>query len=127
MRKGIGLLAIAFGAVTCGAAQGLLAPDFLWIDASSGVATAIGAFSIVVGLALLARDHRGSDVLGAMLLLTFSALIGWVTFYGPEGLIGTKLSFLPENVADSLGRLLFGFGIVASGVMAFLGLKRLLG
>ena len=121
------MLAIAFGAVTCGAAQGLLAPDFLWIDASSGVATAIGAFSILVGLALLARDHRGSDVLGAMLLLTFSALIGWVTFYGPEGVIGTKLSFLPETVADSLGRLLFGFGIVASGVMAFLGLKRLLG
>jgi len=80
---------------------------------------------IVVALALLARDHSGSDVIAVILLLAFSAITGWLTFYGPEGIIEGGLSFIPGSVSQALGRLLFGLGVVGCVGAAAMALRRL--
>ena len=110
----------------CASALGVLPADYLVFDAPREVVGAAGGVLAVVGLALLARDHRGSDVLGAILLLALSGIIGSITFYGPESIIGGGVPFIPASAGDAAGGLLFGFGVVASGSMAFLGLRRLL-
>ena len=79
-----------------------------------------------MSLGLLARDHRGSEIVSALLLLALSVATGWITFYGPYDLFGDRFEFIPASVAEAVGRLLFGFGVVACGAMAFFGLRRLL-
>ena len=126
MGKGIAFLSLAFGVAMCAAALGVLPADYVVFETPRGVVGAAGGVLIVVGLAVLARDHRGSDVLAAILLLAFSGITGWLTFYGPEGVIEGGLSFIPSSVRDAISRLMFGLGVVACGAMAYLGLRRLL-
>jgi hypothetical protein len=74
---------------------------------------------------LLARDHRASDSIASILLLIIAAIAGWVTFYAPEGTINRVLPFIPAEVNDALGRLLFGIGAIACVGGALWALRRL--
>jgi hypothetical protein len=123
--KGIAFLCLALGVVMCAAALGVLPADYVVFEAPSHVGGVAGGLLVVVGLALLARDHRGSEVIAAILLLAFSFITGWLTFYGSESIIEGGIPFIPTSVGDSVSHLLFGLGVVACGTMAFLGLRRL--
>ena len=94
--------------------------QFITIDADGKSA----AF-VLAGFMLLAGDHRASDAMASILLLTFAAIAGWITFYAPEGTIEHVLPFMPASVNDALGRLLFGLGAVTSVGMAVWALRRL--
>jgi len=123
--KGVALLALAAGAALGAAALGLLPPRYVILDAPREVVGAAGGVLAFAGLAMLARDHRGSDLLSAFVLLGLSILTGWVTLYGPEGLIEEGFEFIPTSVREALGQSLFGIGLLLCGLMAFLGLRRL--
>jgi len=123
--KAIALLSLALGGVLCADALGVLPPEYAIVEAPRGVIGAAGGALIILALALLARDHRGSDALGAILLLAFSVITGWLTFYGAEGIIEGGVSFIPPSVGEALGRLLFGLGVVACVGMAVLAFRRL--
>jgi len=125
MRKGIAFLSLVFGVAMCAAALDLLPGAYLPFEASPAVLGSAGGVLIVVALALLARDHSGSDVIAVILLLAFSAITGWLTFYGPEGIIEGGLSFIPGSVSQALGRLLFGLGVVGCVGAAAMALRRL--
>jgi hypothetical protein len=99
--------------------------DYLPFEASPAVLGSAGSVLIVVALALLARDHSGSDVIAVILLLAFSVITGWLTFYGPEEIIEGGLSFIPASVSQALGRLLFGLGVVGCVGAAAMALRRL--
>lgn len=126
MRNAIALVSLAFGAALCADALGVLPAEYSVPEVPEAVLGSAGGALVVLALALLARDHRGSEMLSAMLLLAFSAMIGWLTFYGTEGIIEGGIPFIPPSVGDALGRLLFGFGVVACVGMAVLALRRLL-
>lgn len=126
MGKWIGLLSLALGVALCTDALGLLPSEYAILEASRGFVGSAGGALVVLALALLARDHRASEALGAILLLASSAVIGWLTFYGTEGIIEGGISFIPPAVGEALGRLLFGLGVVACVGMAALALRRLL-
>ena len=119
------MLSLALGCVLCADALGVLPFEYAILEAPRGVLGAAGGALIILALALLARDHRGSDALGAILLLAFSAITGWVTFYGLEGITEGGVSFIPPSVAEAVGRLLFGLGVVACVGMAALALRHL--
>jgi hypothetical protein len=74
---------------------------------------------------LLARDHRASDSIATLLLLMFAAITGWATFYAPQGTVQRLFPFIPADVNDALGRLLFGLGAAASVGAAAWALRRL--
>jgi len=125
MEKGIAFLSLVFGVAMCAAAFDLVPGDYVPFQASPAVFGSAGGLLIVVALALLSRDHSGSDVIAVILLLAFSIITGWLTFYGPEGIIEGGLSFIPASVGQALGRLLFGLGVVGCVGAAVMALRRL--
>ncbi len=125
MGKGVAFLSLVAGIVLCADALGALPAEYDILDASRGVVASAGGALVVLALALLARDHRGSDMIGVILLLVFSAVTGWLTFYGTEGIIEGGIAFIPPTVGEALGRLLFGLGVVACIGMAVLAFRRL--
>jgi hypothetical protein len=125
--RAIAIACLALGVLLGADALGILPADYAIMDLSPQVAAGAGAGSTLLALVLLARDHRGSDLLTAILLIALSVFTGWLTFHGPDGLIEGGLAFIPAGVREAVGRLMFGLGVVACGVMAFFGLRRLLG
>ena len=119
------MVCLAGGVAVCAAALGFLPADYLAFEAPRGVVFGAGAVFVLAGFMLLARDHRGSDSIASILLLIFSAIAGWITFYAPEGTIQRAFPFIPADVNDALGRLLFGLGAVACVGMAAWALRRL--
>ena len=84
-----------------------------------------GAVSVLFGFLLLARDHRASDAVTTILLLSLASFTGWLTFYAPEGTVERYLPFIPTAVSDSLTRLFFGIGAVATFGIAIMAIRRL--
>lgn len=125
MGKVIALLCLAAGAAFCATSLGLLRSEYLALEAPRWVVFGTGAVFIVAGLMLLARDHRASDSIATLLLLTFAAITGWATFYAPQGTVQRLFPFIPADVNDALGRLLFGLGAAASVGAAAWALRRL--
>ena len=113
MGKGVALLCLLAGGVVCALALGLLPEEYALPDGPPSAA-------------MLARDHRGSEILGSMFMLALSAGAGWLTFYAPEGTTHRLLPFIPAEVHESVGRLLFGVGMVVCVGMAFWALRRML-
>ncbi len=126
MGKGVAFFSLLAGVALCGVALGLVPLDISGLDAPRSVVLGGGALLSVIGFLSLARDHRGSDTLASLLLLLLAGLVGWLTFYAPPGTLNRFVPIVPPAVNDSLGRLLFGLGVVACATMAFLGLRRLL-
>ena len=125
MGKGIALLFLAGGVALGGVSLGFFPADYLVLEAPRAVVLGAGAVLVLAGFILLARDHRASDSIASILLLTFAAIAGWVTFYAPKGTINRLLPFIPTEVNDALGRLLFGLGAIVSVGMALWALRRL--
>ena len=125
MGKGLALVCLAAGVAVCAATLGFVPADYLVFDAPRSVVLGVGAVFILAGFMLLARDHRASDSIASILLLILAAIAGWITFYAPEGTIQRFLPFIPADVNDALGRLLFGLGAVACVGMAAWALRRL--
>jgi hypothetical protein len=123
--KAIALLCLAGGVALCAASLGFLPADYLVFEAPGAVVFGAGAVLVLAGFMLLARDHRASDSIASILLLIIAAIAGWVTFYAPEGTINRVLPFIPAEVNDALGRLLFGLGAVACVGGALWALRRL--
>jgi hypothetical protein len=119
------LVCLAGGVAVCAAALGFVPADYLVFEAPRWVVFGAGAVFVLAGFMLLARDHRGSDSIASILLLILAAIAGWITFYAPEGTIQRFLPFIPAEVNDALGRLLFGLGAVACVGMAAWALRRL--
>ncbi len=94
-------------------------------EAPRRVVFGLGAVSVLFGFLLLARDHRASDVVTTVLLLSVAAFAGWLTFYAPEGTIQRYLPFIPSEVNDALARLLFGLGAAATFGIAIWAARRL--
>ncbi|MEM8610135.1 MAG: hypothetical protein AAGF92_23805 [Myxococcota bacterium] len=127
MEKIVALLIVGAGIALGGATLGVFPRALSFIDASQDMRLAVAGGLILIGLGLLARDHRGSEILSALALLAISVGTGWFTFYGPPGVVETRLDFIPDGVSESLGQLMFGLGVVVCGVTAFFGLRKLLG
>lgn len=125
MEKGIAFLSLVAGIALGADALGVVPAEYDILDASRGMVALAGGALVVLALALLARDHRGSDMIGGVLLLAFSGITGWLTFYGTEGIIEGGITFIPPNVGEALSRLLFGVGVVACVGMAVLAFRRL--
>ena len=125
MGKGIALLFLAGGVALGGVSLGFFPADYLVLEAPRAVVLGAGVVLVLAGFMLLARDHRASDSIASILLLTIAAIAGWVTFYAPEGTINRLLPFIPTEVNDALGRLLFGLGAIVSVGMALWALRRL--
>lgn len=125
MGKGIALLCLAGGGAVCAASLGFFPADYLVFQAPRAVVFGVGAVFVLVGFMLLAGDHRASNSIGSIVLLTLAAIGGWVTFYAPEGTINRVFPFIPASVNDALGRLLFGIGAAACVGMAAWALHRL--
>jgi len=123
--KGIALLFLAGGVALGGVSLGFFPADYLVLEAPRAVVLGAGVVLVLAGFMLLARDHRASDSIASILLLTIAAIAGWVTFYAPEGTINRLLPFIPTEVNDALGRLLFGLGAIVSVGMALWALRRL--
>lgn len=119
------MLCLAAGAFICAASLGLLPAEYYVLEAPRSIVAGAGAFLMLAGFLLLARDHRASDSIGSILLLALAAATGWLTFYAPEGTIERVVPFIPATVNEALGRLLFGLGAVASFGIAFWALRRL--
>ena len=119
------MVCLAAGVAVCAAALGFVPADYLVFEAPRWVVLGVGAVFVLAGFMLLARDHRGSDSIASILLLVLAAIAGWITFYAPEGTIQRFLPFIPAEVNDALGRLLFGLGAVACVGMAAWALRRL--
>mgnify|MGYP001545964030 CR=1 FL=1 len=126
MGKGVAFFSLLAGIVLCGIALGLVPLDIAELGAPRTVVLGGGALLTVIGFLSLARDHRGSDTLASLLLLLLAGFIGWLTFYAPAGTLHRFVPMIPPAVNDSLGRLLFGLGVVVCAGMAFLGLRRLI-
>ena len=123
--KGIAILCLLAGGVLGAAALGLLPHGMVEIDAPRTVQLGGGALLFLVGLMSLSRDHRVSDTIASLLLLTIAAGAGWLTFFAPEGTINRYIPFIPQEVNEALARLLFGLGAAACVGMAFWGLRRI--
>ncbi len=126
MEKLLGVLLVVGGTALGAAALGYVSVQGTALSQlpPSGLGIAAAAAALV-GFLLLSRDHRTSDVLGAILLLAVAAGAGWVTFYAPEGTLERALPFIPASVGDELARLLFGVGAVVCVGMAVMALRRL--
>ena len=70
--------------------------------------------------------HVTGDWTLRFLLLTLAAIVGWVTFYAPEGTLQRVLPFIPASVNEAAGRLLFGLGAATCVGLAVWALRRLL-
>lgn len=127
MGKVVALTLVAAGIALAGATLGVFPAKLAFLDASRDVRLAAAGVMAVVGFGLLARDHRGSEIISAFLLLGVSFATGWLTFYGPNDLLTVRFDFIPAAVNETLSRLMFGLGVIACGVTAFFGLRKLLG
>ncbi len=125
MGKLIAFLCLVGGIAVCAASLGLLPEDYVIFEAPRRVVFGLGAVSVLFGFLLLARDHRASDVVTTVLLLSVAAFAGWLTFYAPEGTIQRYLPFIPSEVNDALARLLFGLGAAATFGIAIWAARRL--
>ncbi len=125
MGKLIAFLCLVGGIAVCAASLGLLPEDYVIFEAPRRVVFGLGAVSVLLGFLLLARDHRASDVVTTVLLLSVAAFAGWLTFYAPEGTIQRYLPFIPSEVNDALARLLFGLGAAATFGIAIWAARRL--
>ena len=125
MGKGIALLCLAAGVAVCSASLGFFPADYLVLEAPRGVVFGGGAVFVLAGFMMLAGDHRASDSIASILLLTLAGIAGWITFYAPEGTIQRVLPFVPASVNEALGRLLFGLGAATCVGMAIWALRRL--
>ncbi len=125
MGKGIAFLCLSAGAALCSASLGLFPADYLVLEAPRRVVLGAGVVLVLAGFMLLARDHRASDSIASILLLALAGIVGWATFYAPEGTIQRVLPFIPGSVNDTAGRLLFGLGVVTCVGMAVWALRRL--
>jgi hypothetical protein len=114
------------GGLLCALGFGLLPEEYVVPDAPPWVVIGAGSVMVFGAFAMLARDHRGSEMLGSILLLALAGGAGWLTFYAPEGTSHQLLPFIPETVHESMGRLLFGFGMVACIGMGAWALRRML-
>lgn len=126
MGKGIAVLCVVAGGFICAVALGLLPASYYVIHAPRALVAAGGAVLSLIGLLSLARDHRASETVTALLLLAVAGFSGWLTFYAPEGTLNRFVPFVPASVNDALARLLFGFGVAVCAGTAFFGLRRLL-
>lgn len=113
------------GVLVCALGLGLLPEEYVLPEAPPWAVTGAGAVMVLGGFAMLARDHRGSEVVGSILLLALAAGAGWLTFYAPKGTSHRLLPFIPETVHESMGRLLFGVGMVACFGMGAWALRRM--
>jgi TctA family transporter len=116
---------LSAGAALCSASLGLFPADYLVLEAPRRVVLGAGVVLVLAGFMLLARDHRASDSIASILLLALAGIVGWATFYAPEGTIQRVLPFIPGSVNDTAGRLLFGLGVVTCVGMAVWALRRL--
>jgi len=123
--KLVAFLCLVGGIAVCAASLGLLPEDYVIFEAPRTVVFGAGAVSVLVGFLLLARDHRASDTVTSILLLSLAAFAGWLTFYAPDGTIERYLPFIPTEVNDALARMLFGLGAVATVGMAIWAVRRL--
>lgn len=126
MGRGIALLSVMAGGFVCAVALGLLPDSYYVIRAPREIVAAGGAVLGTIGLLSLARDHRASETVTALLLLVLAGFSGWLTFYAPEGTLHQYVPFVPATVNDALARLLFGFGVAFCVGTGFFGIRRLL-
>jgi hypothetical protein len=123
--KLVAFLCLLGGIAACAASLGLLPEDYVVFEAPRRVVFGLGAVAVLLGFLLLARDHRASDAVMTIFLLSLAAFAGWLTFYAPDGTIERYLPFLPSEVNDALARLLFGLGAVATFGIAIWAARRL--
>jgi len=123
--KLVAFVCLVGGIAVCVASLGLLPEDYVIFEAPRQVVFGAGAVSVLAGFLLLARDHRASDTVTSILLLSLAAFAGWLTFYAPDGTIERYLPFIPTEVNDALARLLFGLGAAATFGMAIWAVRRL--
>ena len=126
MGKGIAFLCLSAGVAVCSASLGFFPADYLVLEAPRRVVFGAGAVFVLGGFMFLAGDHRASDSIASILLLTLAAIVGWLTFYAPEGTLQRVLPFIPASVNDSAGRLLFGLGAATCVGLTVWALRRLL-
>ena len=119
------MLCLVGGVAACAASLGLLPEDYVIFETSRQVVFGAGAVSVLFGSLLLARDHRASDAVTTILLLSLAAFTGWLTFYAPDGTIERYLPFIPTEVNEALARLLFGLGAAATFAIAIWAVRRL--
>ena len=125
MGKLVALLCLVGGVAACAASLGLLPEDYVILETSRQVVFGAGAVSVLFGSLLLARDHRASDAVTTILLLSLAAFTGWLTFYAPDGTIERYLPFIPTEINEALARLLFGLGEAATLAIAIWAVRRL--
>ncbi len=125
MGKLVAFVCLLGGVAVCAASLGLLPEDYVIFEAPRAVVFSAGVVSVLFGTLLLARDHRASDAVATILLLSLAAFTGWLTFYAPDGTIESYLPFIPSEVNDALARLLFGLGAAATLGMAVWAVRRL--
>ena len=125
MGKLVAFLCLFGGVAACAVSLGLVPEDYVIFEAPRQVVFGAGAVSVLLGTLLLARDHRASDAVATVILLSLAAFTGWLTFYAPEGTIERYLPFIPTEVNDALARLLFGLGAAATLGMAIWAVRRL--
>lgn len=125
MGKLVAFLCLVGGIAACAASLGLLPEDYVIFEAPRRVVFGLGAVSLLLGFLLLARDHRASDAVATILLLSLAAFAGWLTFYAPDGTIERYLPFIPAEVNEALARLLFGLGAAATFGIAIWAARRL--
>jgi hypothetical protein len=121
----LALLCLVAGIAVCAASLGLLPEDYVVFAAPRQVVFGAGAVSVLFGFMLLARDHRAADAITTIVLLSFAAFAGWLTFYAPDGTIERYLPFIPTAVNEALARLLFGLGAAATFGIAIWAMRRL--
>lgn len=119
------VLCLVAGIAVCAASLGLLPEDYVVFAAPRQVVFGAGAVSVLFGFMLLARDHRAADAITTIVLLSFAAFAGWLTFYAPDGTIERYLPFIPTAVNEALARLLFGLGAAATFGIAIWAMRRL--
>ncbi|MBT8453051.1 MAG: hypothetical protein KJO40_13865 [Deltaproteobacteria bacterium] len=125
MGKLVAFVCLFGGVAVCAASLGLLPEDYVIFEAPRAVVFSAGVVSVLFGTLLLARDHRASDAVATILLLSLAAFTGWLTFYAPDGTVEAYLPFIPSEVNDALARLLFGLGAAATFGMAVWAVRRL--
>jgi len=125
MGKLVAFVCLLGGVAVCAASLGLLPEDYVVFEAPRRVVFGLGAVAVLLGFLLLARDHRASDAVMSIFLLSVAAFAGWLTFYAPEGTIERYLPFIPTEVNDALARLLFGLGAAATFGIAIWAARRL--
>lgn len=125
MGKLVAFVCLLGGVAVCAASLGLLPEHYVIFEAPREVVFSAGVVAVLFGTLLLARDHRASDAVATILLLSLAAFTGWLTFYAPDGTIEAYLPFIPSEVNDALARLLFGLGAAATLGMAVWAVRRL--